>query len=172
MMRIPTWRLALTGGAITILAVAGIGLAAASGNPNAAAPNVLSAEATAAPNAAGPGQSTKPRLRDGAAGPGLLRARRHLVHAEVTATGRDGQLVHLQLDHGTVQSIGGGKLTITEAGGGTETVSTDDATIVRIGRDAGDLGDVTVGAEIFVQSRVDGGTVLAKRIVVVPAAKS
>ena len=56
-----------------------------------------------------------------------------------------------------------------EAGGGTETVSTNDATIVRAGREKGALGDVKVGAEVFVQSRVDGGTTLAKRILVVPA---
>lgn len=164
-MRIPTWRLVLTGGAITILAVAGIGFVAAANAPAAPAANATTGEDQ---------PSAKPDARQGKAGPGwragrLLKAGRHLVHAEVTVTDKDGNLVHLQLDHGTVASIGGGSLTISEAGGGTETVSTNDLTIVRVGHQRGDLGDVTVGAEVFVQSRVDGGTVLAKRVLVVPA---
>ena len=174
-MRIPTWRLVLTGGAITLLAIAGIGLAAAAGAPVQPAASVATAEQTERPDAAGAGQQgagqqSEARLRDGARGPRLLRLGRHLVHAEVTVTDRDGNLVHLQLDHGTIQSIGGDSVTIAEAGGGTETVSTDDATIVRIGRAEGDPGDLTVGAEVFVQSRIDGGTALAKWILVIPPA--
>ena len=173
-MRIPTWRLVLMGGAITILAAAGIGLVAASGGTETPAANVAIAAPTAGPNAtAGAGDRLgKQGLRAGLRGARLLAAGRHLVHAEVTVTDRDGKLIHLQFDHGTVQSIGGGKLTIAEAGGGTVTVSTDDATIVRAKRQKGDLADVTVGAEVFVQSRIDGGTTLAKRILVVPAAAS
>ena len=91
------------------------------------------------------------------------------MHAEITVVGRDDELIDLQLDHGTVQSIGGGSLTIAEQGGKTETVSTDDATIVHLGREDGTLADVTVGAEVFVHSRLDGGAVLAKQILVVPA---
>jgi hypothetical protein len=164
-VRIPTWRLALTGGAITLLAVAGIGFVTAADAPTAPAAPVTAAE---------DGPSAAPDARPGVAGIGwrgqrLLKAGRHLVHAEVTVTDRDGKLVYLQLDHGTVASIGGGSLTISEAGGGSETVSTNDATIVRLGRQKGDLGDVAVGAEVFVQSRIDGGTVLAKRILVIPA---
>lgn len=164
-MRIPTWRLVLTGGAIAVLAVAAIGLVAASSAPAAPAANLAAAAATPAP-------ASNDGPTDGFRGARLLRAGRHLVHAEVTVTGRDGQLVQLQLDHGTVQSIGGGTLTIAEAGGGTETVSIDDATIVHVGRRDGELGDVSVGAEVFVRSRLDGGTALAKRILVVPAAGS
>ena len=164
-MRIPTWRLALTGGAVAILVVAGIGLVAASTAPPAPAANSTTTEV---------GASAAPGDRAGKAGNGwrgarLLKASKHLVHAEVTVTDKDGNLVNLQLDHGTVATVGGGSLTITEAGGGSETVSINDATIVRLGREKGDLGDVTVGAEVFVQSRVDGGTVLAKRVIVIPA---
>jgi hypothetical protein len=169
-VRIPTWRLVLTGAAIIILAVAGIGLATAADAPAAPTSQVTTAEdGSTAP---------APANRAGTAGEAgmegrawrLLKAGRHLVHAEVTVTDRDGNLVNLQIDHGTVVSIGGGSLTISEAGGVSETVSTSDATIVRLGREKGDLGDVAVGAEVFVQSRVDGATVLAKRILVVPAA--
>ena len=170
-MRIPTWRLVLTGGAITILAVAGIGFVAASSTPSAPAANVAAADPTNGPDAS---PRIKDRIagardgeRDGARGLRLLKAGRHLVHGVVTVTDRDGKLVTLQFDHGTVQSIGDDSLTILEAGGGTETVSTSDATKVHLGRDAGDLGDVKVGAEVFVQSRIDGGATLAKRILVV-----
>lgn len=174
-MRIPTWRLVLTGGAITVLAAAGLGLVAASDVPGAPAADVAMADATVSPDAA-PGEGERQRGRLGSRGPDgwraarTLRFGRHLVHAEVTVTDRDGNLVNLQLDHGTVQSIGDGRLVIAEAGGATETVLLDDATIVRLGRDKGDVGDVTVGAEVFVQSRIDGSTVLAKRILVIPAA--
>jgi hypothetical protein len=180
-MRIPAWRLALTGGVLTILAVAGIGLATGANAPAAPRANALAADETAGPGTnAGPNASTKPERKEGGAGLGklreglgagrLLRLGRHLVHAEVTVTDKDGKLVVLQLDHGTVQSVGGGTLTITETGGGTETVSTDDATIVYVGRKDGKLSDVKVGAELYVQSRIDAGTTLAKRILVVPAA--
>lgn len=182
-MRIPAWRLALTGGVLTILAVAGIGLATGASAPAAPAANTTAAEATVAPDATpAPDASGRPdrkpgrlglgKLRDGLGGGRLLRAGRHLVHAEVTLTGKDGQLIVLQLDHGTVQAVGDGSLTIAESGGGTETVSTDDATIVYLGRADGALKDVTVGDKLFVQSRIDGGTTLAKRILIVPEAAS
>ena len=182
-MRIPAWRLALTGAVIAILAVVGIGLATGANAPTAPRTNTTAAEQTAAPTTtSAPDASGNParknaagllgRLRDGLLGRRLLKAGRHLVHAEVTVTDKDGKLVLLQLDHGTVQSVGGGSLTIAEAGGATETVSTDDATIVRVGRKAGALKDVTVGDEVFVQSRVDAGSPLAKRILIVPAAAS
>jgi hypothetical protein len=164
-MRIPTWRLVLTGGAITVLAAAGLGFAAASSTPSAPAANVAAVESTAAPGAAGPLAGLRNRLGAGR----LLRIGRHLVHAEVTVN-RDGQLVNVQLDHGTVQSIGGGKLTIAEAGGTTVTVSTSDATKVHLGRADGKLADVKVGAEVFVRSLIGGGSTLAKGILVVPAA--
>jgi hypothetical protein len=164
-MRIPTWRLVLTGGAITVLAVAGLGFAAASQGPSTPPANLTAAEDT---------PSTAPDARGGKAVPGvraqrLLKLGKRLVHAEVTVTDKDGNLATLQLDHGTVTAVGGGLLTISEAGGGSETVSTNEATTVRLGRAKGSLGDVKVGAQVFVQSRIDGSTVIAKRILVVPA---
>ena len=165
-MRIPIWRLILTGGAVTILAVAGIGFASAASVPVTPAQNV--AAAADAPTAAPDSRAGKVGL--GVRAQRLLKIGRHLVHAEVTVTDKDGNLVNLQLDHGTVTAVGGGTLTLSEAGGGSETVSTNDATIVRVGRTKGGLGDVKVGATVFVQSRLDGSAVLAKRILIVPAA--
>ncbi len=178
-MHIPTWRLVLAGGAITILAVAGLGLVAGSTMQKLPASNVVVAApaASGAPVASGkpdrPGSAPKlGTVGERLGGARLLRLGRRLVHAEVTVTDKDGKLILLQLDHGTVQTVGDGSLTIAEQGGKTEVVSTDDGTIVRVGREAGHLSDVTVGADVFVQSRIDGGSPLAKRILIVPAAAS
>jgi hypothetical protein len=171
-MRVPTWRLALGGGAVIVLIAAGIGLVAASNAPAAPVPNVAAADPTT-----GPASSARPGRPDGrkafgehrgARGARLLRLGRHLVHVEETLTDRDGQLVVVWLDHGTVQSVADGKVTLSEAGGTSQTISTDDATIVRLGHTDGTLKDVTVGAEVFVQSRVVGGHPVAKRILIIP----
>jgi hypothetical protein len=176
-MRIPTWRIALTGGAIVVLLALGIGFVAASSSVPATAPAAAAAAPTAAPDASG--QPDRPgagglrkwllehpriaaRLGD------RLGAGRHLVHVVGTFTDKDGNLVTIQLDHGTVQSVGSGSLTIAEAGGSTVTVSTDDQTKVFVGRNDGTLADVKAGQTVFVQSRVDGST-LAKRILIAPA---
>ena len=169
-MRIPTWRLVLTGGAIVLLLGLGIGFAAASTSTGTS-----SAAALAAPTAA-PGASAKPdrprigqRLREFLGGSGRRLGGR-LVHVTATVLDKDGNLIQLQLDHGTIQAIGNGSLTVAEAGGTTVTVSTDASTLVRIGPDKGSLTDLKVGQTIFVQSRIDGGTTLAKHILEVAAA--
>ena len=169
-MFIPTWRLVVTGAAVVVLAAAGIGLVAAAGRPAALAPNTVSAAPTAAPSStAKPDRQRNHLERHGAFAAKLLRLGRHLVHVEATVTDRDGQLIVIWLDHGTVQAAGNGSVTISETGGGTQKVKTDDATIVRVGREDGSLADVTAGDEVFVQSRVDGGAALAKRILIIPA---
>jgi hypothetical protein len=172
-MRIPTWRLGLTAGAVVILVAAGIGLVAAAGAgaPGPSDASVVLADATAGPSStarADKATSGGRLAKRAALAARLLRVGRHLVHIEATLTDRDGRLVTVWLDHGTVQSVGGGSLTIAEAGGGTKTVKTDDATVVRLGRGDGSLSDLKVGAEVFVQSRVDGGNPLAKRIRIIP----
>lgn len=175
-MRIPSWRLALTGGAVVVLATVGIGLVAAAAAPAAPQSNVLTADPTT-----GPASTARPDRpfgherhedRRAAWGARLLRLGRHLVHVEATITDRDGHLIVIWLDHGTVQSTGDGEVTISEAGGTSRTVATDDATIVYVGRADGTLRDVTVGDEVFVQSRVEDGSPLARRILIIPAKSS
>lgn len=171
-MRIPTWRVVLTVGAIAILVAGGIGLVAAAGAPAAPASNVVAAGASLSPsNRVKPDRGVSPkRLEKRAAmAASLLRIGRHVVHIEATITDKDGKLITVWLDHGTVQSVGAGSLTISEAGGATRTVRIDAETIVRVGRGDGSLADVNVGAEVFVQSRVDAGNPLAKRIRIIPA---
>jgi hypothetical protein len=169
-MRIPTWRLALTGVTTVVLLALGIGFVAASGNGPAAPAAAGLAEPTVAPGAsARADRRDHPRLKGWFGGrAGKLALAEHLVHATATFTDKDGNLVTIQLDHGTVQAIGNGSLTVAEAGGSTVTVSTDDKTDVYVGREEGTLSDLEIGDTIFVQSRVEGGT-LAKRILKVPA---
>jgi len=172
-MRIPSWRLVLTGGAVLVLAAAGIGLVAAAGAPPASPTAGVSAAGTASPSGIAPSGPTRPDARDRlqtrpTVARRLLRVGRHLVHVEATVTDKDGALVVLWLDHGTVQAVGSGSVSISEAGGATRTIKTDDATIVRVGRADGTLGDLKAGAEVFVRSRVVDGSPVAKRILVVP----
>ena len=173
-MRIPTWRLALTGAALVVLAVAGIGFAAAAGTSG----TQQAAPVEAAP-AAGTGTDTTPAAapQRPAVGGGLDEAYGllgrlggRLVHAEATIQDKDGNLIRINLDHGTIKAIGDGSITISEAGDSTVVVKTDTDTKVRIGRNAGTLADLKVGDQVFVQSRVDGANVLAKHILQRPAA--
>jgi len=181
-MGIPRWRLALTGAAIVILAIAGIGVVSAgsgavSNVTDAVADNAAAAGA-AAPNAEDQAldaalDAAPAAARDGAgtgehAGPLGRWALRHLVHAVVTVEGEDGDLYTIQLDRGTVTAVDSDSLTISEAGGSNVTVALDAETRVREGRERSSLDAVDVGDEVFVQSRIDGAT-LAKRIVIIPA---
>jgi hypothetical protein len=172
-MRIPTWRLALTGAALVVLAVAGIGFVAAAGTGGTqqtatveTAPSTGTTSDTA-PAAAPQRPSLDGGLEEAYGRLGRLGGR--LVHAEATVLDKDGNLIEIQLDHGTIKAIGDGSITISEAGDSTVVVKTDAETKVRIGREAGSLDDLAVGDEIFVQSRVDGGNVLAKHILKKPA---
>ena len=174
-MRIPTWRLALSGGAILILAIAGIGIAAAAGVGGTqqaatvdAAPATDTGASTDTNPAAAPQRPLAGGLDEELGRLGRLGGR--LVHAEATVQDKDGNLIDIQLDHGTIQAIGNGSITISEAGNSTVVVKTDTETKVRIGREAGTLDDLKVGDDIFVQSRVDGGNALAKHILKKPAA--
>jgi uncharacterized protein DUF5666 len=169
-MRIPTWRFALTGVAIVVLLALGIGFVAASSNTQSH-PTTAAAAATADPATSGaPDGKGGKGLRALLHGKGLRGLGGRIVHVTATVQDKDGALIQLQLDHGTVQAIGSGSITIVEAGGTNVTVSTDAATMVRTGRTKGTLGDLKVGDNVFVQSRIDGGTALAKHILKVPTA--
>lgn len=169
-MRIPRWRLALTGTAILVLAVAGIGMAQAA---PASAPDRSTAapEADPSPSASPKARPDRPGLTDRPGRDGIHRHLgrpfgRNLVHAEVTVNHPEDGLVTFHMDHGTVSAIGNGTLTISEAGDTTVTVATDAETRVRKGGENVELGALAVGDEVFVASRVpDGsGQPLAKHI--------
>jgi Domain of unknown function (DUF5666) len=175
-MRIAGWRIALTGVCLVVLAIMGIGLAsAAAGSPPANAAPVAAAgspgatsDAGSSPSSAG-GQGILRGLRRVGPLARLERVGRRLVHGQVTVTDKNGNLVTLQFDHGTIQAIAGGSITISEQGGSTVIVSTDNDTKVRLGRNHGSLADLKVGDELIVQSRVSGGNALAKHVLRVPS---
>ena len=164
-MTIPRWRLAIVAGALIVLSAIGGGLV------QAASPSTSPATAGAAtstpPVVAGERlRALRDRLGDGALG----RLRKHLVHGTVTVLDRDGKLIVLQFDHGTVSAIGDGSISIAEAGSATVAVGTTAETRVRKDRAAASLGDLKLGDEVVVQSTVEAGSPTAKRIVVLPPA--
>ncbi|HLX33616.1 MAG TPA: DUF5666 domain-containing protein [Candidatus Limnocylindrales bacterium] len=169
-MHVPPWRIALTGVAIVILLALGIGFVAAStGGVLTPGPSAAPAASTGPNAGSGPNQPAVSGIRRWLANhAGRAGFARRLVHVTLTVTDANGNLVTVQIDHGTVQSVGNGSLTIAEAGGGTVTVTTDSNTKVWIGRTTAALADLKSGETVFVQSRVDGST-LAKRILIVPA---
>ncbi len=164
-MRIPSWRVALTGATIVVLLALGIGFVAASTN-TASQPATQAAASTANPDASGTPNGNSPKgLRGLLQGRGLrLGLGNRVVHVTAIVKDRNGNLIQLQLDHGTVAAIGAGSITISEAGGTNVTVTTDASTVVRTGRTIGTLSDIKVGDQVFVQSRIVGGTTLAKHI--------
>jgi hypothetical protein len=170
-MAIPRWRVVLIGGAAVALAVTGAGwaLGASQGSGDIAGPRVAGvdgAPVTAAPDRSGGGGD--PAFLRGTALRRLALAR-SLVHAEARYVDRAGNLVEHHVDHGTIHSMGRATITIDAADGATVTVTVDDETVVRLGRAPGELGDLEVGDEIVIHSRIDDGVALARHVVRLPA---
>ncbi|HSL98339.1 MAG TPA: hypothetical protein VK831_07185 [Candidatus Deferrimicrobiaceae bacterium] len=168
-MSIPRWRLAFTLSAAAVLAMVGVGWVLAGTQAAATVVEPIVIDTGQLESTEGAGGTV---ARDPAHGrPGVLRrlARaRHLVHAEVTYLDREGQLVARQFDHGTIESIGYGSLTIREADGRTVTVTTDEETVVRLGRERGDLGDLAIGDDVVIHSRVEGDSPVARHVLRLP----
>ncbi len=170
-MQIARWRLVLTGAVVVALGIAAVGVATAATSAGAvsqpAADGTPATDALAlddaAPDEAVPGRG-RPLAR--------LAAARHLVHLELRVVDRAGEIVEHHLDHGTIQSIGGGSLVVREADDGTVTIATNDETRVRLGRQRGSLADLAVGDEVVVHSRIDDGAVVARQIIRLPAPAS
>jgi hypothetical protein len=84
------------------------------------------------------------------------RLGRHVVHAVITVE-RDGKLATFQVDRGTIGSIGDGKLTVSEAGGTSVTVATNDQTRVRRDGKKITLSDLKSGDDVYVISQASSG---------------
>ena len=184
-MTIPRWRLAIVAGALIVLSAVGVGLVQAAPAPSASSPSGASAGTPAAdaaaadapflPAQAGSGQPAYAgerlrALRDRVGDRWLWRLRGHVVHGTVTVLDRDGQLLTLQLDHGTISTIADGSITIAEAGGARITVATNAGTRVRKDGKPASLSGLAVGDEVIVQSVLEGSSATARRILV-PAPK-
>ena len=141
-MRKSTMRVALVGAALLTLGVMGAGSVAAAPSTAAAAP-----------------------AKAAAVGP-FDRIGRHVVHGTVVVQKKDGTFVTLQLDRGTIASIGAGTVTIAEPGGRTETVTTNSATRVRKDAAKSDVSKLAVGDRVAVVSEVQGSGAVARMIMV------
>lgn len=163
-------RLALMVGALIVLgAISGGLVRAAAANANPATTTTAAAPPTE-PGTDLPlfvGERLR-ALRDRFGDGGLGHLRRHLVHGTVTVLDRNGKLITLQLDHGTISAIGDDSITIAEAGGSSVTVRTTAETRVRKDRKSASLAALAVGDEVVVHSIVDGGSATARWILVPP----
>lgn len=162
-MTVPRWRIAIVAGALIVLSAVGGGLAQAAPVPVA----TTSSGTAPLPPFAGE-HLMAPRDRFGDRGIGRLR--KHLVHGIVTVLDRDGKLITLQLDHGTIAAIGTNSITIAEAGDSSVTVATTAETRVRKNRQRASLAKLAVGDEVVVTSVVAAGAATARLIVVPPPA--
>ncbi len=159
---IPRWRLALTGGAIVVLGVVGIGLAQAA--PSSPAPAADAITAAASP---GPGAGALPRT------PVRRLLVRALVHGSATFDRPNKGLVTVQVDHGIVSAVGNGTVTIGEAGGTGVIVRTDDRTRLRENGTRLPLADLKVGEPVYALSLVQSGqSESLARLIVVPRTPS
>jgi len=125
---------------------------------------LLAADKSAAGNArpANPNRSV--------AGLRRLAAGDRLVHGTVLVDlPALGGLTTIQIDHGTIKAVSPTSLSVSETGGTTATVSLGGETRVRKHAARAKVGDLAVGDEVFVMSKVDGGATEAYLVVVPPS---
>jgi hypothetical protein len=158
-VKIPRWRIALTGAALTVLTIAGIGLAQAAAPP-AADPALAAPEAavTADPAAGG---ATRADLR--------LRPLRNVVHGTITFNHPDEGLITVQVDGGTITAVDADSMTIAEAGGASVTVAIDDQTRVRLDKKRSTAASLKAGQTVRVISRIGTGNAATARLIAASA---
>jgi hypothetical protein len=159
---------ALVGAGIAIgssaRSVAGTGLAVGSAAAAGSVAGDLDALLAADQSAAGPANPNR-----SVAGLRRLAAGDRLVHGTVLVDlPALGGLITIQIDHGTIKTVGPTSLSVSETGGTTATVSLGDETRVRKHAARAKVGDLAVGDEVFVMSKVAGGSTEAY-LVIVPA---
>ena len=125
-MKIPGWRIALTGAALAVLTVAGIGLAQA----RRRRPLPIRRRRPSG------GRSSLPAASDADDDDARLRPLRHVVHGTITFDHPEEGLITVQVDGGTISAVDADSMTIAEAGGASVTVAIDDQTRVRLERQA------------------------------------
>jgi hypothetical protein len=100
---------------------------------------------------------------------GRLRIGRRLVHGTIVVDLPKTGLTTVQVDHGTISTVGATSLTISEAGGTSATVTLGDKTRVRRTGAKAAIADLKTGDEVFVMSKVEAGGTIAY-LVIVPKA--
>ena len=144
-MRRKAGRLALLGTALLMLGVVGAGSVMAA-SPAPTAPTAAAA------------------VKKAAAGP-LVRMVRHVVHGTFIVQKPDGTLQTIQVDRGTIASISGATITISEPSG-NQTVATNAQTRVRKDGAKADVSRLAIGDKVLVISTVENGTPVADYILV------
>jgi hypothetical protein len=165
MMQMTGRRVGLVASAVIVLVVVGAGIVSAANRP-LAQPTDASLTMPSATN-----QPSLVGLVAGDAALARLRGRfgRHMVHGVFTLDRPKGGLITVQVDNGTVASVGSGALTITEPGGSTVTVTTNADTRARRDGSRIDLSVLKTGDEVYVLSIVpDGGGRAIARLVAAP----
>ena len=192
-MTISIRRTLATAGAVLLLGLAAIGLAQAASSAGGAPTATLAHAPVAAAPATTPtiaaadaadvalafqldailaaDQTTAGRPaagRDDSGAPGLRRLRlgQHLVHATIVLDLPEKGLTTIQVDHGTISTVGATSLTIAEAGNTSATVTLGDETRVRRNGEKAKVADLKTGDEVFVMSKVESGGTVAYLVVV------
>ena len=93
------------------------------------------------------------------------RLARHIVHGTVVIQRADGTLQTLQIDRGTIATVGGGTITIAEPGG-SQTVATDAQTRVRKNGAKSSMSALVVGDKVLVISDLATGSPVADLVIV------
>ena len=93
------------------------------------------------------------------------RLARHIVHGTVAIQRADGTLQTLQIDRGTIATVGGGTITIAEPGG-SQTVATDAQTRVRKNGAKSSMSALVVGDKVLVISDLATGSPVADLVIV------
>jgi hypothetical protein len=93
------------------------------------------------------------------------RLARHIVHGTVVIQRADGTLQTLQIDRGTIATVGGGTITIAEPGG-SQTVATDAQTRVRKNGAKSSVSALVVGDKVLVISDLATGSPVADLVIV------
>ena len=186
-------RTLLLAGVAILLAVAVLGAVRASGSPTPAPANPAVLAGASSPTPDGPAAGTiaggnrtvdlgaalgsdveallaadQTITRPAAGTPRLRRLAgwQRLVHATVVVDLKQGGLTTIQLDHGTISAINATTLTIKEAGGGSVTVTLADETRVRRAGTKATIGDLKTADEVFVMSKLEGGSTKAYLVLV------
>jgi hypothetical protein len=190
-MTISMRRAGLTAGGVLLLGLAGIGLvqaaSSARGGPAAPGGDVLlaAAPATTTDSAATGGSDASIASEidailaadQTAAGPSAaqtdaagvlrrLRVGRRLVHGSIVVDLPKTGLTTIQVDHGTISTVGATSLTIAEKGSTTATVSLGKDTRVRRNGAKAVVGDLKTGDAVFVMSKVGSGGTVAYLVIV------
>lgn len=158
-MKIPGWRVALIGAALSVMTVAGIGFAQA-------APSLAPVVAPVAV-----GDAIAPAASDSASNDARLRPFRRIVHGTITIDHPKEGLITVQVDGGTISAVDTDSITIAQAGGTSVTIAIDDKTRVRLGGKRSTAADLKPGQIVRVTSRLgDANAATARLIVARPGA--